>query len=233
MPAENTLPDDRKTDYVCGMISAYCSAGSSRTIEQLLVVGCGSGIEAATLAKGLHAHVVGVDVDTNFDSRACALADLRGATDARALPFPDESFDAVYCYHALEHIPEPARAIGEIARVLRHNGCYFIGTPNRSRLVGYLGSKPGTTTRDKILYNLYDWKARLNGRFKNELGAHAGFTAPELRALIDVALHDPIDVSHRYYDALYGNHKGLLRFARQSKLYKVLYPSVYFMGTKH
>ena len=223
----DSLLVDRKTEHVCAMISSHCS----RKIEQLLVVGCGSGLEAAILAKGLNTHVIGVDVDTNFDVRARALADLRQA-DARALPFADGSFDVVYCYHALEHIPEPVRAIREIARVLRTDGSYFIGTPNRSRLIGYLGGKPGTTTREKIQYNLKDWKDRLNGRFKNEFGAHAGFTASELQALIGEALPDPVDVSHQYYDALYGNHKSLLRIARQSRLYKVLYPSVYFMGTK-
>jgi ubiquinone/menaquinone biosynthesis C-methylase UbiE len=227
MVNDNSFLVDRKTEHVCAMISSHYS----RKIEQLLVVGCGSGLEAAILAKGLNTHVVGVDVDTNFDVRASALADLRQA-DARALPFPDGSFDVVYCYHALEHIPEPVRAIREIARVLRSGGSYFICTPNRSRLVGYLGGKLGTTTREKIQYNIKDWKDRLSGRFRNEFGAHAGFTSAELEQLIADSLPDPVDVSHQYYHALYGNHRNLLRIARQSGLYKLLYPSVYFMGTK-
>lgn len=222
----NSLLVDRKTERVCAMISSHCS----RKIEQLLVVGCGSGLEAAILAKGLGTHVTGIDVETDFDLRARELADLCQA-DARELPFPDDSFDVVYCYHALEHIPEPVRAIREIARVLRDGGSYFIGTPNRSRLIGYLGGK-ACTTLEKIQYNLKDWKDRLTGRFRNEFGAHAGFTATELQELIEEALPGPVDVSHQYYDVLYGNHQSLLRIARQSRLYKVLYPSVYFMGTK-
>jgi ubiquinone/menaquinone biosynthesis C-methylase UbiE len=106
---------DRKTEHVCTMIRSHCS----RKIERLLVVGCGSGLEAAILARGLATHVTGIDVDTNFDVQAREHASLCQA-DARALPFPDSSFDVVYCYHALEHIREPVRAIREIARVLRN-----------------------------------------------------------------------------------------------------------------
>jgi SAM-dependent methyltransferase len=223
---DHALLVDRKTEHVCAMISSH----SSLKIESLLVVGCGSGLEAAILARGLNARVTGVDVETDFDVRARELAELCQA-DARMLPFPDGSFDAVYCYHALEHIEEPVRAVREIGRVLRSGGSYFIGTPNRSRLIGYLGSKTGTV-REKIQYNLYDWKHRLAGRFRNEFGAHAGFTANELQELIEEALPGPVDVSHQYYGVLYGRHKHLLSIARHSGLYKVLYPSVYFIGTK-
>jgi SAM-dependent methyltransferase len=217
---------DRKTEYVCTLLRRQ----HGRAIEHLLVVGCGSGLEAAILAQRLHARVSGVDLCSDFDDCARELADLRQA-DARALPFPDGSFDVVYCYHALEHIPEPVRAVREIARVLRSGGSYFIGTPNRRRLVGYIDGK-NTSTRQKIEYNINDWKARLKGRFRNEYGAHAGFSAAELQQLIEDSLPDPVDVSHQYYSALYANHEGLLSIARQSGLYRLLYPSVYFMGTK-
>ena len=106
-----------------------------------------------------------------------------------------------------------------------------IGTPNRSRVIGYLGSKTDTT-KEKILYNLWDWKNRIAGRFRNEFGAHAGFTATELRELIEDSLPDPIEVSHDYYRVLYGRHRLLLSILRRSGLYKVLYPSVYFIGTR-
>jgi SAM-dependent methyltransferase len=224
--AKHAVLVDRKTEHVCAMISGHCS----RKIDRLLVVGCGSGVEAAILAKGLNTRVTGVDIQADFDARARELVELYQA-DARKLPFPDGSFDVVYSYHALEHIPEPVRAIREVARVLRFGGSYFIGTPNRSRVIGYLGSKTDTT-KEKILYNLWDWKNRIKGRFRNEFGAHAGFTATELRELIEDSLPNPIDVSHDYYGVLYGRHRQLLSILRGSGLYKVLYPSVYFIGTK-
>ena len=217
---------DKKTEYVCSMIKEY----AGRPIDRLLVVGCGSGIEAAILAKGLGTRVTGLDASSDFDARAAARVDLRQG-DARALPFTDDSFDFVYCYHALEHIPEPSKAVREIARVLRTGGGYFIGTPNRTRLLGYVGSKTATM-RQKIRSNVRDWRIRLTGRFRNEYGAHAGFTAKELRRLIEAELPGAADVSHQYYKLLYSKYGGLLSAARIAHLHKILYPSVYFMGVK-
>jgi SAM-dependent methyltransferase len=48
---------------------------------------------------------------------------------AEALPFEDESFDAVVCTEVLEHCRDPRAAMGEISRVLRPAGRAFITTP--------------------------------------------------------------------------------------------------------
>lgn len=42
--------------------------------------------------------------------------------DAEALPFDDNSFDAVTCRIAPHHFPEPARFVAQVARVLRPGG---------------------------------------------------------------------------------------------------------------
>lgn len=42
--------------------------------------------------------------------------------DAEALPFDDESFDAVTCRIAPHHFPRPERFVAEVARVLRPGG---------------------------------------------------------------------------------------------------------------
>jgi SAM-dependent methyltransferase len=49
--------------------------------------------------------------------------------DMRSLPDPDESWDLVTCIHCLEHCPEPARAVGELARLLRPGGWLFLAVP--------------------------------------------------------------------------------------------------------
>jgi len=48
--------------------------------------------------------------------------------DARRLPFPDDSFDAVLALSTLEHIPDDgdSMAMAEIARVLRPGGRVFV-----------------------------------------------------------------------------------------------------------
>lgn len=42
--------------------------------------------------------------------------------DAQSLPFADGAFDVVVANHMLYHVPEPARAVAELARVLRTGG---------------------------------------------------------------------------------------------------------------
>jgi SAM-dependent methyltransferase len=49
--------------------------------------------------------------------------------DARALPLADATVDAVVCLEVIEHVPDPGRALQEIARVLRPGGAAWISMP--------------------------------------------------------------------------------------------------------
>lgn len=53
----------------------------------------------------------------------------RVAADALALPFLDGAFDAVLMTEVLEHVPEPGRALNEVARVLSRSGALVLTTP--------------------------------------------------------------------------------------------------------
>lgn len=46
----------------------------------------------------------------------------RAQVDVQSLPFKDGSLDAVFSVATLEHVPDPAAALGEIARCLRSGG---------------------------------------------------------------------------------------------------------------
>jgi SAM-dependent methyltransferase len=49
--------------------------------------------------------------------------------DLRRLPIADESFDVVLCTQVLEHVPEPARVLGEAHRILRSGGLAVLTVP--------------------------------------------------------------------------------------------------------
>ncbi|HXZ19213.1 MAG TPA: class I SAM-dependent methyltransferase [Candidatus Acidoferrales bacterium] len=49
--------------------------------------------------------------------------------DLRMLPLGDESFDVVLCTQVLEHVPDPARVLGEAHRILRSGGLAVITVP--------------------------------------------------------------------------------------------------------
>jgi SAM-dependent methyltransferase len=62
-------------------------------------------------------------VDPTADGDAVELQDLE------ALSFDDDTFDVVITQDVLEHVFEPARALSEIARVLRPGGLHLFTVP--------------------------------------------------------------------------------------------------------
>lgn len=98
------------------------SAGDLRG-RHVLEVASGTG----HLAEAMHARgatVVGIDVAPNMV--ALARQRVPGAVfhegDAEALPFEDAQFDSVFCSFGLLHFAQPARALREMARVLKPEG---------------------------------------------------------------------------------------------------------------
>lgn len=117
---------DTKTEKVAQLISEF----HPESINKLLVVGCGNGLEAAILAQRLNAGVTGVDLHDEFDPVAARYCDLRSG-DAMSLEFEPGCFDFVFSYHALEHIDDPAKALGEMRRALSDGGGFWIGIEHR------------------------------------------------------------------------------------------------------
>lgn len=49
--------------------------------------------------------------------------------DISEIQFPDQYFDAIYCSHVLEHVPDDRRAMREFARVLKPGGWAILLVP--------------------------------------------------------------------------------------------------------
>jgi SAM-dependent methyltransferase len=195
--------------------------------QRILIVGCGAGEEVGEMAHATGAMVIGVDLDVD-PARSQPRARVLRA-DARQLPFRDGAFDALYCFHVLEHVPRPEAAVREARRVLDQDGVGFFGTPNKARLVGYVGGR--ATTWEKIRWNLADWGQRLRGQFENALGAHAGFTDRELGGLLGASFAHVEPVSLPYYLGKYPRLEKLWRTFFKLGMDRFVIPSVYFRAT--
>jgi SAM-dependent methyltransferase len=192
--------------------------------RRVLVIGCGAGVEVGHIARATGAAVVGLDLTVDPSSRSANVQLMRA--DARRLPFRDGAFDAVYCFHVLEHVPGPEGAVAEARRVLAPHGAGYFGTPNKSRLVGYAGGR--ATTWEKLRWNLVDYGKRLTGRWDNARGAHAGFTGRELERMLSAVFPTVESVSLPYYIGKYPRLGGLWRTSFKVGLARFLAPSVYF-----
>lgn len=60
---------------------------------------------------------------------------LLQTASAQELPFRDDSFNVVIIKHIVEHLPDPQKAIQEIARVTEAGGTLFLATPNLDSLL--------------------------------------------------------------------------------------------------
>jgi len=89
--------------------------------REVLEVGCGTGLIMQRLTEGA-GRVVGVDLSLGMLSRSVARGLEAVVGSAEALPFARESFDLVYSFKVLAHVPDVRRALAEMLRVLRPGG---------------------------------------------------------------------------------------------------------------
>lgn len=98
---------------------------------RVLDVACGSGGPALRLATLFGCSVIGVDIEAEGIANARRLTAERGLADlarfeqvdaSKPLPFAEQSFDAVVCIDAINHLPRRADTLREWHRLLAPDG---------------------------------------------------------------------------------------------------------------
>ena len=114
---------------------AFTRAGRRRAVAavndrggSVLEVGVGTGLALPWYAADVR--VTGIDYSAEMMAKARAKVEAMELEhvvalrrmDARALDFPDDSFDTVVAMHVISVVPEPERVVAEMARVCRPGG---------------------------------------------------------------------------------------------------------------
>lgn len=118
-------------------IASYCGVGNPFTLgpvhegESVLDIGCGCGVDTliAAIMVGPKGKAVGIDLVPEMLVRArenLRKMSFKNVTfqeiSSEDLPFPDESFDVVLSNGVFNLIPDKAKALAEVLRVLKPRG---------------------------------------------------------------------------------------------------------------
>jgi SAM-dependent methyltransferase len=119
------LHPSKRWEYPWALEQARLAPGS-----RILDAGAGASIFPVYLAREGH-RVTALDLDARRalgGGHGVVVPYVRG--DLTALPFADESFDAVFCISVVEHLPEQAvpAALRELRRALRPGGKLLLTT---------------------------------------------------------------------------------------------------------
>ncbi|MFJ8313427.1 MULTISPECIES: SAM-dependent methyltransferase [unclassified Streptomyces] len=126
----------RMTDFMIDRLTV-------RRGRRVLDVGCGTGRPALQLARSTGAEVVGVTIGREQVRLANLAAAAEGLDrqvmfehgDAADLRFAPESFDAVWLFESLLHMPDPQHVLKQLATILRPGGRLVIANlVQRARL---------------------------------------------------------------------------------------------------
>ena len=149
---------------------AGVSAGAS-----VLEIGCRDGGLRRFLPAGVRYQ--GMDIAPEFAASDILIRDV-----SEGIPFPDGSFDHVFCIEVLEHVPNPFGALSEIRRVLKADGVLVLSVPNPYHV-------------KELIWNLLripDRQGHIYGWTRQNMTALAGMNGFRLEAWGGTYLHPPI-----------------------------------------
>lgn len=123
------LPDEVSASY-CGVGNPF-SLGQINQGEAILDIGCGTGVDTfvAAMLTGPSGSVMGIDLTSEMLERAeenLRKTNLGNVSFAEAsaedLPFLDASFDVAISNGVFNLVPDKAKALKEVWRVMKPNG---------------------------------------------------------------------------------------------------------------
>jgi len=117
--------------------------------------------------------------------------------DITNIQFKDETFEAIYCSHVLEHITNDSLAISEMARVLRKDGFALISVPISNKKKTYEdfsirtleGRKKAFGQNDHVRVYGKDFIQRLRKSFKVKEVKWRDVLTPKERTLMGITKH--------------------------------------------
>ena len=108
-----------------------------RSVSSVLEIAAGTGVVTRALASALpeNVSIVATDLNEAMLEHAQSVGTSRPVewrqADAAALPFPDETFDAVICQFGVMFFPDKVKAFAEAHRVLRPGGVLLFSVWDR------------------------------------------------------------------------------------------------------
>lgn len=109
------------------VVGAMRPMAELRTGAAILEIGCGRGEGGRLVNQAFRPNrLVLMDLDQKMITLARRRDSLALVGDAEALPLVSGSFDAVFGFGFLHHVPDWRSALFEVARVLKPDGLYFL-----------------------------------------------------------------------------------------------------------
>lgn len=144
---------------------------SLKTTDILLDVGCGAGLLTDQLVNyaGI---IVGIDASSKMLGRASKESKfIRVIALADCLPFPNRSFDKIFCHSIFQYFPNhqyAAKVVTEMLRVMKPGGrCLIMDIPDIAKEKAYTKIKTRDSHNLKRIFYSKEWFTRFTRLVSN------------------------------------------------------------------